>query len=143
MQYTLADWGTDGEALRHIREEVFVHEQQVPLADEWDGKDASATHFLVRTADGTAVACARMLVEGELLHIGRVAVLQPWRNRGVGHQLMKFVLATCSARYPEHKIYLHAQTSRVAFYERLGFHTSGDEFMDAGIRHIEMGFTSL
>lgn len=142
MQYLLTDWATHSEALAQIRIEVFVREQQVPVEDEWDGKDADAIHFLTQTDQGTAIACARLLVEGQLLHIGRVAVLQPWREQGVGHQLMEFVLDKCAALYPNHTIYLHAQTSRVAFYERLGFSVSGDEFMDAGIPHIEMWFGS-
>ncbi len=140
MQYRLTDWETHSETLTHIRVEVFVQEQHVPVADEWDGKDADAIHFLVQTDEGSAIACARLLVEGKLLHIGRVAVLQPWRKQGVGHQLMEFLLAKCTTLYPGYRIYLHAQTSRVAFYERLGFSVSGDEFMDAGIPHIEMWF---
>jgi len=140
MQYLLTNWATHSEALTHIRVEVFVQEQQVPLTDEWDGKDADAIHFLVQANEGTAIACARLLIEGQLLHIGRVAVLKPWRKQGVGHKLMEFVLDKCARLYPGCRIYLHAQTSRVAFYERLGFCVSGEEFMDAGIPHIEMWF---
>lgn len=140
MQYLSTDWSTHSEALTQIRVGVFVDEQQVPIADEWDGKDEDAIHFLVQAADGTAIGCARLLVEGQLLHIGRVAVLAPWRKRGVGRKLMRSVLAYCAARYPGYHIYLHAQTSRVEFYKRLGFNIRGDEFMDAGIPHIEMWF---
>ena len=33
---------------------------------------------------------------------------------------------------------LHAQTRATAFYARHGFQAHGEEFMDAGIPHVEM-----
>ena len=142
MKYLVTDWLSHSEALTRIRTEVFLQEQQVPVADEWDGKDGAAVHFIVIADNGSAVACARLLIEQSLLHIGRVAVLKPWRQQGIGHQLMEFILRWCATQYPQNRIYLHAQTSRVAFYERLGFSSHGDVFMDAGIPHIEMWFTA-
>ena len=32
---------------RLIREQVFIHEQQITPEDEWDAEDAIALHFLV------------------------------------------------------------------------------------------------
>jgi len=137
---TTTNWQTHRESLRRIRDVVFIQEQQVPIADEWDDKDETATHFLVANPQGEATGCARLLIEGTLLHIGRVAVLAEYRQQGVGQQLMQFVLAWCAQQQPAFKIYLHAQTSRIAFYERLGFVVHGDVFMDAGIPHIEMWY---
>ena len=43
-----------------IRETVFVHEQGVPLNDEYDEHDRTdATHYLARAADGTPCGAAR------------------------------------------------------------------------------------
>ena len=36
------------------------------------------------------------------------------------------------------RVYLNAQTNAVGFYEKLGFHRTGNEFMDAGIEHVRM-----
>lgn len=125
-----------------IRTEVFVHEQKVPAAEEWDGLDEQAIHFLVLSATGEPIGCARVLPEisGEqhLYHIGRVAIDKTYRNQGVGHDLMHYVIAYCKRTAPENCVYLHAQTERRHFYETLGFIAEGDEFMDAGIRHISM-----
>ena len=133
-------WQTDSEYLIKIRDRVFIQEQHVSLADEWDNKDEIATHFLVFLTDKNPVACARVLCEDNLFHIGRVAVLAEYRNQTIGRQLMQFILHWCKQQNPDVKIYLHAQTSRVEFYEYLGFITQGDVFMDAGIEHIEMWY---
>lgn len=138
----ITDWQTDQNSLRNIRERVFIHEQQVPIADEWDGKDEAAVHFLALTFQDEAVACARLLVENRIrrtiLHIGRVAVLAEHRNQGIGHQLMQNLVSYCAQQYPGCQIYLNAQVSRRAFYENLDFIAKGEIFMDAGIPHIEM-----
>lgn len=140
----MTDWQTHTKQLSAIRIEVFVEEQQVPIEEEWDGLDEAAIHFLVQDKR-EAIGCARLLID-ELnhqkhFHIGRVAVLKPFRASGIGQQLMEFILNYCwnTAPYP---IYLHAQIERRAFYERLGFIAQGDEFMDAGIPHITMYWQS-
>jgi predicted GNAT family N-acyltransferase len=133
------NWQTDQEALVNIRQKVFIQEQHVSLADEWDGKDESAIHFLASLENGEAIGCARVLWEKNLFHIGRVAVLAEYRNQTIGRQLMQFILRWGQQK-PDFKIYLHAQTSRITFYEYLGFVAAGDVFMDAGIEHVEMWY---
>lgn len=138
----ITNWQTHSADLIKVRTEVFMQEQQVSAADEWDGLDEQAIHFLALTANGDAIGCARLLHEtsGEknLFHIGRVAILKPFRNQGIGYQLMQFVIAHCKKNAPENDIYLHAQTARRHFYETLGFIGEGNEFIDAGIPHISM-----
>ncbi len=134
------NWHADREALMKIREKVFIQEQNVSLADEWDDKDEVAAHFLVLLENGEAIACARVLLEKNLFHVGRVAVLAQHRNQKIGRQLMQSILLWCKQQKPDFKIYLHAQTSRITFYEYLGFVAKGNVFMDAGIEHIEMWY---
>jgi predicted GNAT family N-acyltransferase len=135
-------WQTDSESLREIRELVFIQEQQIPVTDEWDDKDETATHFLVRTAQGRVIACARLLIENyagkNVFHVGRVAVLAQYRAHGVGRELMNVIISHCKQHHSDCRIYLHAQTSRQRFYTHLGFAAQGVVFMDAGIPHIEM-----
>lgn len=138
----LTNWQNHSADLINIRTEVFIEEQQVPVTDEWDGLDEQALHFLVLSENGEAIGCGRLLSEivsdKSLYHIGRVAILKPFRNQGIGHQLMQSVIAYCKQTKPENNIYLHAQTERRRFYETLNFIAKGDEFMDAGIPHISM-----
>jgi len=144
MTYSITPttWQTDKSSLIHIRELVFMREQNVSAEDEWDDKDDSAIHFLVRDAHANAIGCARILIETHnskpCFHIGRVAVLKDYRDQGIGHQLMQTTIAWCQQQNPASPIYLHAQTERIPFYQRIGFVNQGEIFMDAGIPHIEM-----
>ncbi len=75
-----ADWSSDRNALRAVREQVFVHEQSVPVELEWDEFDAQCQHVVAEAA-GQAIGTGRLLPDG---HIGRMAVLESWRGQGVG-----------------------------------------------------------
>ena len=41
-----ASWSEHEEVLKDIRRQVFIEEQEIPQAIEWDGMDEEATHFL-------------------------------------------------------------------------------------------------
>lgn len=146
MQYTIQpiSWEEGKHALRDIRKRVFIDEQQVPQADEWDGKDEAATHFLVTTNSGEAIGCARLLNEihdgNSVFQVGRVAILAAYRQQNIGRDLMREVINYCKQVSAQNRIYLHAQITRQHFYEHLDFVACGDVFMDAGIPHIEMWY---
>ena len=138
-------WEQGKADLQRIRSDVFMIEQGVSAADEWDGEDDAATHFLGFNASEQAIATARVITEhGESdrlrFHIGRVAVLKPYRYLGVGQQIMQVVMTWCLSHGAESEMYLYAQTTRTHFYERLGFVAQGDEFLDAGIPHLAMWY---
>lgn len=135
-------WADAQQVLRQIRTEVFIQEQGVPVAEEWDGLDENAAHFLVRTLQGDAIACARVLTESEprRYRIGRVAVLKAFRRQGIGRLLMRSIMDECSSLPGIIALFLHAQIESRHFYEQLGFVAEGEEFMDAGIAHIAMHY---
>lgn len=126
-------WAELGELAGEIRRVVFIDEQCVPLAEEWDGRDDACLHFLAWRGEA-ALGTARLLPDG---HIGRVAVLRDARGLGIGAALME--AAIDSARRLGHaQVELAAQTHALAFYENLGFVAFGEIFMDAGIPHRNM-----
>ncbi len=131
------EWRQGETSLRLIRETVFMHEQKVAEELEWDGEDEGAIHLLASDDEGKPIGCARILHDG---HIGRMAVLQPWRGRGVGTALLKQALAAVRARGCS-EAFLDAQRYAIPFYERLGFQAEGDEFLNAGIPHRHMRLT--
>ena len=127
-------WRDDEPALRAVREAVFVVEQGIAPALEWDAADATSLHVLAQDAAGAPIGCARLLPEGS---IGRVAVLPPWRGRGVGEALMRALLDR--ARIAGHRrVSLHSQAHACAFYARLGFVPVGAPYAEAGIAHQTM-----
>jgi len=128
------DWRSDRQRLSRIRRAVFIEEQGVPEELEWDDDDAGAIHLLAVDADDTPIGCARLLPDG---HIGRMAVLQSWRGKGVGRALLQKALEL--ARAQGHAIVrLSAQTHASGFYRRHGFIAEGEEYLEAGIPHLAM-----
>jgi predicted GNAT family N-acyltransferase len=126
-----ASSAADGEAIRAVREAVFVKEQGVPAALEWDGRDGEATQLLAVGPHGEAVGTARLLPEGR---IGRMAVLRPWRGRGVGSALLARAIEI-ARREGLTEVHLSAQSRSAEFYRRHGFVARGREFHEAGIPH--------
>ncbi len=120
-----------------LRRTVFIEEQNVPEADEVDGRDAGAVHLLA-TVDGRAVGTARLLVSGDSGKIGRVCVLAEMRGKGIGARLIEAALREFAANPAIAKVKLSAQISALPFYERLGFTAEGDDYLDAGIVHRDM-----
>ena len=120
-----------------LRRTVFIEEQNVPEADEVDGRDAGAVHLLARV-DGRAVGTARLLVSGDSGKIGRVCVLAEMRGKGIGARLIEAAVREFAANPAIGKVKLSAQINALTFYERLGFTAEGDEYLDAGIVHRDM-----
>lgn len=118
----------------HIRTKVFVEEQNVPVDEEIDGLDPGACHYLL-SVDGTACATARVRYLSGVAKIERVAVLKDWRGHAIGRQLMKFIMADIGENPAIRQMKLGAQIQVIDFYDKLGFKSYGDEFLDAGIRH--------
>lgn len=129
----IGDWEVQKAAAMPIRYEVFVHEQHVPPDLELDDMDPVCVHA-VAYDDSHAVATGRLLPDG---HIGRMAVLASQRGRGVGGAILKALMEEAAKRgYTT--VVLNAQTHAERFYQRFGFSRAGEEFMEAGIPHIEM-----
>lgn len=129
-----ANWSTDAATLCAIRLKVFVEEQNVPLELEWDGEDERCEHALAYATDGAPIGTGRLLPDGR---IGRLAVYKEWRGQGAGTALLEYFLELARGKGFT-AVSLHAQTRARAFYAKRGFVAHGDEFMDAGIPHIEM-----
>ena len=116
-----------------IRFEVFVAEQRVPAEVELDEMDARSVHAVAYEKE-TPIGTGRLLPDG---HIGRMAVLQPWRGRGIGGLILKELME--AARQRGHKtVALSAQVQAVEFYRSHGFRAVGEVYEEAGIPHQEM-----
>ncbi|WP_261806196.1 GNAT family N-acetyltransferase [Lapidilactobacillus luobeiensis] len=121
-----------------IRKDVFVEEQQVPVALEVDENDPRAENY-VGYWQGQAVTTARTLIEADGgWHIQRVATRLSARHQGWAQQLLTQIATTAQAQQVPYLI-LAAQLPARPFYEKLGYHaTDRDIFLDAGIQHQEM-----
>jgi predicted GNAT family N-acyltransferase len=133
---TVADW-PEVAALRH---RVFVVEQGVPPEVEQDDADATAVHALSRDDAGRVLATGRLLLDaagaGRAV-IGRMAADAAARGRGHGAAVLAVLHREAAAR-GQSEVELHAQVAARSFYERAGYTAVGEEYEEAGIRHVTM-----
>ena len=133
LQIELMSWKHAEPSASAIRLAVFVEEQGVPREIEMDEFDPKSLHALA-VRDGEAVGTARLLPDG---HIGRMAVLKPWRRRGIGSRLLAAMVQAARAR-GESRVVLSAQVHALAFYRAHGFRAEGPVYDEAGIPHQAM-----
>ena len=125
---------------RAIRQQVFVEEQGVPPAEEWDGLD-DRSRLVLGLVDGEPVATARWRTvpyEKRLTaKLERFAVLSGNRGRGYGRQLVQTLMQ--DARHAGFDTFLlHAQAHLQDYYASFGFRPVGEPFTEAGIPHVKM-----
>ncbi|TFV98675.1 GNAT family N-acetyltransferase [Oxalobacteraceae bacterium OM1] len=134
---TLGEWDRLSDDARTVRYDVFVQEQKVPVELEWDDMDAVSLHAVVYDEEDVAIGTGRLLPDG---HIGRMAVRASARGHGIGGAILRELMLQAKAR-GDSTVILNAQTQAEPFYQRYGFARSGEEFMEAGIPHVEMRHT--
>jgi predicted GNAT family N-acyltransferase len=113
---------------------AYLHAQHLDRGDNGGGTPCARHIALLTHAAGRPIGCARLLPDG---HVGRMAVLRPWRGRGVGRALLQAALAR-AALAGFTVVRLNAQVHALDFYRREGFEAFGDVFSDAGIPHRAM-----
>ncbi|HNZ56238.1 MAG TPA: GNAT family N-acetyltransferase [Methylophilaceae bacterium] len=126
-------WQEAQQALQAVRIPVFVVEQSVSPAFEWDEIDAYAVHLLAMH-HAQPIACLRII---EYQKIGRMAVLKEWRNKGLGKALLNEAIRICRAQGSAY-IRLSAQTHALPFYQKAGFRQTSAEYTDVHIPHVDM-----
>ena len=141
VKLQLGSWGTLKNVAGSLRTEVFVEEQGVSQALEWDEDDARSVHAVLRNRMGLPVATGRLLpaVEG-VSKIGRMAVKRKLRGLKLGDHVLTGLLNAARQR-GDREVVLHAQCTAENFYQRQGFIRRGDVFQEAGMDHVDMAIT--
>jgi len=125
--------------LMQLRSEVFVVEQNCVYQDI-DGKDQKALH-LIGEDNGQTVAYARLFKPKDYFNeasIGRVVVKQTYREKKLGHILMREAIHAIKSHFNETKITISAQLYLKNFYESHGFMQTSEMYLEDDIPHIEM-----
>ena len=119
-----------------LREQVFCVEQGVELAADRDGLVDNAIH-VVAVESHRVIGTCRVLVEGEVGRLGRMAVDASSRGRGLGAAIL--AAAERSAREAGARLMrLHAQRYVEDMYIAAGYAAYGEPFVEEGIPHISM-----
>ncbi|MEM9346754.1 MAG: GNAT family N-acetyltransferase [Planctomycetota bacterium] len=124
------------EAVFTVRTEVFLIEQGITEVPDQDGVDPGCHHVLAY-AGWRVVGTARLQTrEDGTVKVGRLAVLKPWRGRGVGGKILR------SAHDYIDQLgvggVMSAQQYLEGWYTSLGWVRRGEPYMEAGIPHVRM-----
>jgi ElaA protein len=130
-------------ALLQLRQEVFVVEQACVYQD-LDGMDLNATHILC-WEDKRLLAYQRCMAPGVSFPdsaIGRIVVAPAARGRRIGRELVQRGIQYNLTHWPNSAIQIGAQAYLEAFYTSLGFVSQNDQYIEDGIPHLHMIWSS-
>ena len=116
------------------RLEVFLFEQNIRYLDT-DDIDYDSLHVFCKE-NGRVVSYLRAFRYEDAVKIGRVLTL--CHGKGDGRRLMEFAEGKIKEHFGCDRIVLHSQKQAQGFYEKLGYKTVSDEYIEAGIPHITM-----
>jgi len=122
--------------LLKLRVDVFVVEQACPYP-EIDDEDQDAIHLLVIEGNQLA-AYARILIQKDHWHIGRIITHKDYRKKGLGKELMTRCITYCKEELDCTEIHLSAQTYLEQFYKDFGFVSYSSPYDWDGIMHLDM-----
>jgi len=123
-----------------LRIQVFVIEQNCPYQD-LDGKDKKSFHVIGRDKNDEIKATARILPAGisyPEVAIGRVVVDPSERGTGAGHSLMNTCMEFIKNQFGAVAVRISAQKHLEKFYNQHQFISTGKEYLEDGIPHVEM-----
>jgi len=137
LSYKLVANDRELEEAFEVRREVFVEEQGISEDLVFDGHDGEALHMVVKDGQRVIGTARVLLLADNQEKLERMAVLKPFRHKGIGRGIVSFLNKEMRKRQLE-QVVLHAQYTVVAFYKSCGFEESGSPFWEAGLKHVKM-----
>ena len=126
-------------AILHLRQKVFVLEQNCPYIDA-DYSDQDALHLLAYRGNDLIgyLRAFRPGIKYEGSSLGRIVTEMNSRGLGIGKEITKEGVNFLSKEYPSHEIVISAQHRLEHFYVELGFAARGEVYLEDDIDHIQM-----
>lgn len=119
------------------RSQIFMLEQNMHCQD-MDGIDFEARHFFFEE-NGKILAYLRAFYTDESKSVVKTGrVLSITHGAGLGADIMKRAIADIKKNMKCQILSLNSQKSAIGFYEKLGFKTISDEFLEEGVIHLKM-----
>ncbi|SFF12154.1 Predicted N-acyltransferase, GNAT family [Paenibacillus algorifonticola] len=126
----------DRDAVFEVRRNVFVDEQGVPAANEYDEFEDTAQHLLALSGQ-VPVGAGRLRVVGGVAKLERICILADYRKLGIGKIIVEAIEQAAAAQGLT-AAKLNAQTHAEGFYSKLGYRTVSDIFFEEGMPHVTM-----
>jgi predicted GNAT family N-acyltransferase len=121
-----------------IRASVYMAEQDCPYAEEFDGNDQCATHF-IGFIQGEPAGCLRARFFGDFVKLERLAVRKNFRRSALAFDLVRAGI-DLARRKGFTRIYGHSREGLDSFWARFGAKPLPDreEFVFSDYRYREM-----
>jgi N-acetylglutamate synthase-like GNAT family acetyltransferase len=121
----------------HLRYEIL----RKPIGLQFDKEELEKERedvLMGAFEDGRILGCCLLTkVDTQTVRLRQMAVPNSMQGKGIGRALMVF--AENIARDLGYKtLIMHARKTAIGFYEKLGYHTSGNEFEEVTIAHFVM-----
>jgi predicted GNAT family N-acyltransferase len=135
----LVQWDSpEGRAALALRLSVFCDEQGFSRDVEPDDRDPIARHAVAIAEDGEVIATGRWVPHPdhpEMAKIGRMAVRCDLRGSGLGTAILRALMADAESTPGITRLALSSQQHAVSFYQRLGFVSVGEGYLEEGAPH--------
>lgn len=148
IQGKLLCYGDDLSEALSIRRKVFIEELGISEDQEYDGLDDMAMHAIIyeesqdwhrdnRSDKKTPVATGRIIYDGTVCSIDKVAVLKDYRGLKYGDFTVKMLLSKAFTSGVNEVITKTFADTR-EFFCTIGFSDYSDEYYENGIRYVDM-----
>ena len=138
MALKIIDHGThEYRLMLKLREDLLRKPLGISFTKEELEKEKS--DVLIGAFDDDDILGCCMLVEMEpgVVRLRQLAVLNNLQGKGVGTAILQFS-ENLARDLGYKKITMHARKNSVDFFEKLGYQTVGEEFIEITIPHFEM-----
>ena len=120
-----------------LRNEILRQPLGLDLLDEDLSAEADYLHFGIVEGRRVIACVLGVPVSDVKVKIRQMAVSADFQNRGVGKTLLSNSETSLKQRGFQF-LELDARTSAVGFYQKLGYHKLGEEFLSVSIPHQKM-----
>lgn len=120
-----------------LRDEIL--RKPLGLAFSREELEEEKNHILVGAFDEDKILACCMLTrqDEETVRLRQMAVRKNQQGKGIGHSMMMFA-ETLARDKGFKKLMMHARDTAIGFYEKQGYKTSGEQFIEVSIPHHVM-----
>jgi GNAT superfamily N-acetyltransferase len=138
MALKMIDHGTkEYQQMIHLRNEIL----RKPLGLTFDAEELERERediLMGAFEDDRLLGCCLLTrVDERTLRLRQMAVPSGMQGKGIGRALMVFCENVARDRGYK-RLIMHARKTALGFYQKLGYHVSGEEFVEVTIPHFIM-----
>jgi len=136
LTFKLSDWDKIRSDITRLRKRVFMDEHDLPLNFLRHRDDEDRYHVIAYDdLSGRPIATGCIHNDG---HIGRIAILKPWREtNSVAHVIVFYLMHIAKARKMD-KVWLNAPMDSLDYFDRFNFFPMGEMFEYCGVRMLKI-----